>query len=70
MVSTLRKSRVFWNTSKELYEKIDQAKTKEELKNLFDNHFKKLCDLSMGNPHYIELNRIHAIIETKHKFVK
>lgn len=70
MVSTLRKSRIFWNTAKELDKKIDHANTKKELKDLFDNDFQELCKLSMGNPHYIELNRLHAIIETKHKFVK
>jgi hypothetical protein len=65
-----RKSIVFWEKSKKISCKIDSAKTKEELDNIFINEFQELRKISMGKPHNEELLRLYTIMKTKHEYVK
>jgi len=70
MQSMIRRSNVFWDNAKILEDKADKAETKAELKELFDNDFKELKRMSQGGPHYSEIARLYAIINTKYKCIK
>jgi len=68
--SMAKKSQKFWDYSKEVKSLIDKAETKEELSSIYKNEFNTLRNLSMGNPHSMELTRLFAILQTKHKYGK
>lgn len=70
MASMGRKSTKFWDYAKEVESLIDKAETKEELSSIYKNEFNTLRNLSMGNPHSMELTRLFAILQTKHKYGK
>lgn len=70
MISMTRKSSKFWDYSKEVESLIDKAETKDDLDLIFNNEFRSLRELSQGGPHYVELKRQYAIIQTKYKYVK
>jgi hypothetical protein len=70
MTSMIRKSDKFWDYSKEVESLIDKAETKESLDLIFKNEFQSLRELSQGGHHYVELKRQHAIMQTKHKYLK
>jgi len=70
MISMGRKSKQFWDKSKILEDKINEAKTKGDLQKIFDNEFKELKGMSMGGPHHTELSKLYAIINTKHKYIQ
>jgi hypothetical protein len=70
MTSMVRRSDKFWDYSKEVGSLIDKAETKDDLDLIFNNEFKSLRELSQGGPHYVELKRQYAIIQTKYKYVK
>jgi hypothetical protein len=65
-----RKSMLFWEESKKLCCKIDDAKTKETLDEIFNNGFQELKKMSFGTPHYEELRRLYTIMKTKYKYLK
>lgn len=70
MTSMGRKSTKFWDYAKEVESLIDKSETKEELSSIYKNEFNTLRNLSMGNPHSMELTRLFAILQTKHKYGK
>jgi hypothetical protein len=70
MTSMVRGSDKFWDYSKEVGSLIDKAETKDDLDLIFNNEFQSLRELSQGGPHYAELKRQYAIIQTKYKYVK
>lgn len=70
MQSMIRRSNLFWDNAKILEDKAEKAETKAELKELFDNDFKELKRMSQGQPHYSEIARLYAIINTKYKCIK
>ena len=70
MTSMVRGSDKFWDYSKEVGSLIDKAETKDDLDLIFNNEFQSLRELSQGGPHYVELKRQYAIIQTKYKYVK
>lgn len=65
-----RKSSVFWDLSKRLECKIDEAEDKETLNTLFETDFEDLKTKAFGKPHYEELRKLYAIMKTKFKYVK
>lgn len=65
-----RKSMLFWEQSKKLCCKIDEAKTKETLDEIYNDSFQELKKMSFGGPHYEELRRLYTIMETKYKYLK
>lgn len=65
-----RKSIVFWEKSKKLSCKINEAKTKKELEDIFTNDFQELRKISMGSAHNQELVRLYTIMDTKHIYIK
>lgn len=65
-----RKSSVFWDMSKKLECKIDDAEDKESLSKLFEKDFNELKCMAFGKPHYEELRKLHTIMKTKYKYVK
>ena len=69
MVSQMRKSREFWGYAKVVEEKIENAETKSELNSIRRYEFESLREMSLGGPHSTELYRLHAIMQTKYKFV-
>jgi hypothetical protein len=69
MVSMMRKSQVFWDFSKEVEAKIENAKTKDELDFIFENEFQDLRKKCQGGPQIPELNRLYTIMKTKYKFL-
>lgn len=69
MISTSRKSDEFWKYSHQVNKLIEDANTKDELQNIFDNEFQKLVDLSLGHVHNSKLKELKAIINTKYKYI-
>jgi hypothetical protein len=51
-------------------EKIENAESKSVLHSIRRYEFESLREMSMGGPHNTELYRLHAIMQTKHKYVK
>jgi hypothetical protein len=65
----MRKSQEFWDYAKEVEALIDKADTKSELSSIHRYEFEALREMTMGGPHNTELYRLHAIMQTKYKFV-
>ena len=63
-------SEKFWENAKELSKMVDGAESKVELDDIYKNKFQQTNKLSSGRPHYIEMERIYAIMKTKYKYVK
>jgi len=61
---------LFWGESKKLSCKINEAKTKKELEDIFTNDFQELRKISMGSTHNQELVRLYTIMDTKHEHIK
>lgn len=70
MISMSRKSSKYWEYAEVVEKLIEDATTKQELKNIYANEFKELRHLAQGSLHYQESKRIYAILETKHKYIK
>lgn len=70
MTSMSRKSSKFWSYAETIEKLIEDAETKQALKDIYANEFKELRHLAQGGPHYGEVKRIYAILETKHKYIK
>jgi len=70
MTSMSRKSGKFWCYAETVEKLIEDAETKQALKDIYNNEFKELRHLAQGGPHYYEAKRIYAILETKHKYIK
>ena len=68
--SMARSSKKFWQMAKDFEKKLDEATTKQELEDLFNTDFKAVKIQSSGTPHWNEIHRLDAIIQTKYKFVK
>lgn len=64
-----RKSDEFWEEAKIVQTLIDEAKTKDEIRSIYNNQFKDLRKKQMGQPHHIILTRMIAIMETKIQFL-
>ncbi len=69
MVGQMRKSQEFWDYAKVVEEKIENAETKSALNSIRRYEFESLREMSLGGPHNTELYRLHAIMQTKYKFV-
>jgi type VI protein secretion system component VasK len=69
MVWMMRASDKFWQAAKALEGKIKEANTKEDLKALYNGDFQALRKMAGGTPHYSELNRLYAILDTKHSLI-
>ena len=69
-VGQMRKSQEFWDYAKVVKEKIENAETKTALDSIRRYEFESLREMSMGGPHNSELYRLHAIMQTKYKYVK
>lgn len=67
---SFRKSQKFWDYSKEVQILVDNAKTKEEIRSVYNNEFKTLQKLSQGGPHVVELTKLSAILNTKYDYAK
>lgn len=65
-----RKSVLFWKEAKKLFNKLDEAETKETIDEIFNNDFQVLRKMSFGGAHYGELKRLHTIMQTKYKYLK
>jgi hypothetical protein len=70
LVLIARKSSIFWDLSKKLECKINDAEDKETLSTLFETEFDELRNKAFGKPHYEELRKLYVIIKTKYKYVK
>ena len=68
-VGQMRKSQEFWDYAKVVEEKIENAETKSALNSIRRYEFESLREMSLGGPHNTELYRLHAIMQTKYKFV-
>ncbi len=69
-VGQMRKSQEFWDYARVVEEKIENAETKSALDSIRRYEFESLREMSMGGPHNNELYRLHAIMQTKYKYVK
>lgn len=69
MISMMRKSQQFWDFSKEVDAKIKAANTRDAIIEVYENDFKQLKKMSIGGPHYMELNRLYTIMKTKLDYV-
>jgi hypothetical protein len=70
MITGSRRNTRFWRYAETIEKLIDDAETKQALKDIYANEFKELRHLAQGGPHYQEAKRIYAILETKHKYIK
>ena len=68
-VGQMRKGQEFWDYAKVVEEKIENAETKSALNSIRRYEFESLREMSLGGPHNTELYRLHAIMQTKYKFV-
>jgi len=70
MVTGSRSNSKFWRYAEAVEKLVEDADTKQTLKDIYANEFKELKHLAQGGPHYYEAKRIYAILETKHKYIK
>ncbi len=63
-------SQSFWKLAKEVEKKIDEAETKTELNHILNEDIVSLDKMAGGNPHFSEVSKLRAVIETKMKYVK
>jgi membrane protein DedA with SNARE-associated domain len=68
-VGQMRKSQEFWDHAKRVESLIDKAESKSALESIRKWEFESLREMSQGGPHNTELYRLHAIMQTKHKYV-
>ena len=66
LFTAAKQSQVFWDLAKELEDKLDKADTISTLADLYYKELKVLEKKSMGTPHFSEVNRLHAILQTKY----
>jgi len=69
LVFLSRKSHEFWEEAERVQTLIDEAKTKDEIRSIYNNQFQDLRKKQMGQPHYIQLTQMIAIMETKIQFL-
>ena len=70
VLQMVKMSDKFWENAKELSKMVDDAESKVELDDIYKNKFQQTNKLSSGHPHYVEMERIYAIMKTKYKYVK
>ena len=70
MIGQMRKRQVFWMHAKAIESLIDKAESKAALESIRKHGFESLREMSQGGPHNNELYRLHAIMQTKYKYVK
>lgn len=70
MISSMRKSIMFWNYSKHVEELIKNVNTKEELEKIYYNEYNELVDKCMGGPQIPKVMEIKTFIETRLKYWK
>jgi hypothetical protein len=69
MINMSKQSDKFWKSSEELSKMIDDANTKDELREIYSTKYMEVNKLASGSPHYSEMKRLYSIIETKFKYV-
>lgn len=73
MVTTVaylaKESAKFWEAARELEAEIEAATTRKELEHIAMKEFGEAFRKSQGGPHNQELNKLMAIIITKHKYM-
>ena len=65
--SMARKSDKFWNYSKIVEDAVKLAKTKSELKSVYDDELQTLRRMSLGGPQNYKVQEISTIINTKYQ---
>jgi len=60
----------FWAAARELEQEIDAITKKDDMINLSETKFQALRKMASGTPHYSELHRLWAIMQTHIKFLK
>jgi hypothetical protein len=65
MVYESRKSEIFYNYYDKVVEMVDNAKTIDELENIFDNEVKILRGLSRGGSHTQKITYVLGLIDGK-----
>lgn len=69
LISSMRKSQIFWTRADEVEALIKLAETKEGLQSIYENEFQDLRKKCQGGPQILELNRLYTIMKTKYKYV-
>lgn len=65
-----KKSDKFWILAKEFEKLINDATSKKELENLYENEFNELKKLTQGRIHNTELYRLKSMMDIKYNFLK
>lgn len=63
----LRNSKQFWAKARELEDKINNTNDKEELLSLYDNEWKELKRLQMGEPQTSKLTYLYGLLKGKYE---
>lgn len=70
MVSTDRKSDLFWKKAKQVRKLVDDAETSAELLSIFNENYIALKNLAIARSHWNERDTIHSILTAKVKAIK
>lgn len=70
MFYTSKQSNIFHTECDKLEALVENAKTKKELEDLYENEFKEVKKKSLGDYHSVRLREVYIIMKTKYKFVE
>jgi hypothetical protein len=63
-------SSAFWKYADNVEKLIENAETKDELRNIYNNEFQRLVKMQMGRPHTTMIVKLDSILKTKYKYIK